>query len=296
MTQPPGSATKTPRAASATTAADGRSTRRDRSRDGQAAAAERIRAGLRGRLAESTALLGEAAAAPRETVHGFRKLMKRVRATIRLLSDADGLDLKFIEQTCRDVARRFSALRDLDVMIAALDAREDAPDYWPVDLRERLVAAREAELARGVLDQPALDEMAARLGQVDAAVAALALEHLSAGDLRRALKRSHRRARRALRRCRGSLDDEHFHDLRKRCKREFYQRELLEAVMDLPHPHRTAHLDAVCDSLGEQQDLAVLRRAIAAAGALTPELDERLSERRDHLRRRVIRQATALYG
>jgi CHAD domain-containing protein len=266
------------------------------SRDRQGCAVEQIRAGLRERLAESAALLEEARAAPRETVHRIRKLMKRARATNRLLADADGLDLELIEHNCRDVARRFSALRDLDVMIAALAARDDAPAYWPVDLLQHLVAAREAELARGVLEQPALDEMAAELGEADAAVAALALDHLSAGDLRRALERSHRKARKALHRCRSTLDDEHFHDLRKRCKRELYQRELLEAVMDLPHRHRTARLDAVCESLGEQQDLAVLRRTIAAAGALTPELDARLSRSRDRARGRVIRQAKSLYG
>jgi CHAD domain-containing protein len=296
MTRPTGSSTKTPRAASAADTRARRAARGGRSRARQGSAAEQVRAGLRERFAESAALLGEAAAAPREVVHGFRKLMKRVRAIIRLLSDADGLECTFIEQTCRDVARRFSALRDLDVMLAALAARHDAPAYWPADLRQHLLAAREAELARGVLEQPALDEMTAQLGAADAAVAALALEHLSAGKLRRALERSHRKARRALHRCRSTLDDEHFHDLRKRCKRELYQRELLEAVMDLPHRHRTARLDAVCKSLGEQQDLAVLRRTIAAAGALTPELDERLSDRRDRVRRRAIRQATSLYG
>ena len=285
MTRPAGSTTKTPRAASA---ADGR--------DRSAAAAEQVRARLRTRLAESAALLGEAAVAPRETVHDFRKLMKRARATLRLLSDADGLDLRLIEEICRDVARRFSALRDLDVMIAAVEEREQMPAYWPVDLRQRLVAEREAELGRGVLGQPALDEMAAQLARADAAVATLELERLSAGALRRALKRSHRKARRALRHCHGTLDDEHFHELRKRCKREFYQRELLETIIDLPHRHRTARLDALCDSLGEQQDLAVLRGTIAAAGGLTPELDDALSERRDHVRRRVIRQATELYG
>ena len=295
MNHPAGPSTKALRAASETGTRPGRAARGGPSRDRQAAA-EQIRAGLRERLAESAALLGEAEAAPRETVHRFRKSLKRVRATLRLLSDADGLDLESIESTCRDVARRFSALRDLDVMIAALAARDDAPDYWPVDLPQHLLMAREAELARGVLSQPALDEMAARLSEADAAVAALALEHLSAGDLRRALKKSHRKARQALRRCRRSLDDEHFHDLRKRCKRELHQRELLEAVVDLPHRHRTARLEAVCESLGEQQDLAVLRRTIEAAGALTPELDESLTDRRDRFRRRVIHQATALYG
>ena len=294
MTHPAGPSTKALRAASATGTPPPRAARRGRSSDRQAA--EQIREYLRERLAQSAALLGEAEAAPRKTVHSFRKLLKRVRATLRLLSDAGGRDLEPIEHTCRDVARRFSTLRDLDDMIAALAARDDAPDYWPVDLPQHLVAAREGELARGVLSQPALDEMAAQLNKADAGVAALVLEQLSAGDLRRALKKSHRKARQALRRCRRSRDDEHFHDLRKRCKRELYQRELLETVLALPHRHRTARLDAVCESLGEQQDLAVLRRTIEAAGALTPELDESLTDRRDRFRRRVLRQATSLYG
>ena len=123
MTRPAGSASKTPRVASASGKHPEEAGRGGRSRGGQPPTAEPIRRVLREHLAESAALLGEAAATPRETVHGFRKLMKRVRATLRLLSEADHLDLRFLEDTCRDVARRFSVLRDLDVMIATVAAR-----------------------------------------------------------------------------------------------------------------------------------------------------------------------------
>ena len=92
------------------------------------------------------------------------------------------------------------------------------------------------------------------------------------------------------------MTDERFHELRKRAKRELYQRELLEATMKLHHPRRTERLDAVCKSLGEQQDLAVLRGTLDAAGMSSPQIDGWLSERRDRVRKRAIRQATALYG
>ena len=91
MTHPAGPSTKALRAASATGTPPPRAARRGRSSDRQAA--EQIREYLRERLAQSAALLGEAEAAPRKTVHSFRKLLKRVRATLRLLSDAEAAHL-----------------------------------------------------------------------------------------------------------------------------------------------------------------------------------------------------------
>jgi CHAD domain-containing protein len=222
--------------------------------------------------------------------------MKRVRAATRLLADADGLDLRFIEHSCRDVARQWSALRDLDVMIATIDAQEGAPQAWPPGFRDALTARRAAEIDRGVLGEAARRDMAERLRAADRALADLDLEHLSESQLRHALRRTHRKAVKALSRCRKRATDERFHELRKRAKRELYQRELLEAAMSLHHPRRTERLDAVCDSLGEQQDIAVLRSTLDATAVSSPLLDAWLRERRDGVRERAIGQADALYG
>jgi CHAD domain-containing protein len=266
------------------------------SQDRPGLAAEAVRGLLRERLAAAAALLEADGGDPVATVHEFRKHMKRVRAVIRLLADANGLDLTFIERTCRDVARRLSTLRDLDVTIAALDELDPTGAGWPAALREQLIAERGAELARGVLDPVTLRQMAASLRAVDEEVARQSVEHLSDGDLLRALDRSHRRASTALARTRDDANDEHFHELRKRAKRELYQREQLAGIVPLPLADRAAHLDELCAMLGEQQDLAVLRRKAREKGALSPALDGWSSERRDRLRAELIRRAGDLYG
>jgi CHAD domain-containing protein len=259
-------------------------------------AAEAVRGLLRERLAAAAALLEANGGDPVGTVHEFRKHMKRARAVIRLLADANGLDLAVIERTCRDVARQLSTLRDLDVTIAALDDLDPAGEGWPAQLREQLIAERRAEIARGVLDPATLRPMAASLRAVDEEVARQPVEHLSDDDLLRALDRSHRRASKALERTRGDATDEHFHELRKRAKRELYQREQLAGLVPLPLAHRAAHLDELCAMLGEQQDLAVLRRKAEENGALSPGLDRWLSERRDRVRAELVRRAGELYG
>jgi CHAD domain-containing protein len=267
-----------------------------RSEDRPGLAAEAVRARLRERLGEAIALLEGGGGDPVETVHGFRKLMKRVRAVIRLLADANGLDLKSIEQTCRDVARQLSALRDLDVMIAALDTPEPGADVRPAALRERLARDRAEELARGVLEPATLQRMAARLRDVDAEVARQPVAHLSDDDLVGALERSHRRALKALERVRAEPVDEAFHELRKRAKRELYQREQLDGIVPLPEPRRAELLDELCDLLGEHQDLAVLRGKAEETAQLSPALAGWLGERRGRIRDELVHRVAELYG
>ena len=69
-------------------------------------------------------------------------------------------------------------------------------------------------------------------------------------------------------------DDEHFHDLRKRCKRELYQRELLEAVMDASGSRRL--ISASCLRSFRVQ---VFRRLPLAAGRWLLAIDSLLPAR-----------------
>ena len=268
----------------------------DRPAGPSAAAAERVQGLLRERLAAAAALLEQGGPDQVGTVHGFRKHLKRARALLRLLADADGLALKPIETGCRDVARRLSALRDLDVTIARLDTKGLARLPEAGALRDRLEAERDAVLAGGVLAAASVGEMAGALAEADRRVAALDLSHVGDRDLRKALKKSHRRARKALAHVLKEPADAHFHELRKRAKRELYQREELAQVLELGHRDRTAKLDALCGLLGAQQDLAVLQAKAAQHGPLSAEMGRWLGRERDKLRRRLVDAATELYG
>jgi len=232
---------------------------------------------------------------PVETVHSFRKRMKRARAGIRLISDADELELRAVEHSCRDVAKTLSDLRDLDVMIGTLRSQTKKVGAWPVGFHDVLAAERAKVLSRGVLSESTRRELIVQLESVRGALAALPMGPIRDSDLKDALKKSHRKARSASRHVGEAATDEHFHDLRKRAKREFYQRELLTKAISLHHPRRTRHLDEICDLLGDQQDIAVLRSKAAATGYLSPLLDEWLVKQRDRCRRKILKLTKALY-
>jgi len=229
------------------------------------------------------------------TVHSFRKRMKRARAGIRLISDADGSELRFLEHSCRDVAKTLSDLRDLDVMIGTLGSQTKEVDAWPVGFGDVLAAEREHILSRGVLSEATRSELIGQLHAVREALAAVPVGHICAADLKLALRKSHRKARSASRLLGEAATDEHFHDLRKRAKREYYQRELLARAISLHHPRRTQRLDELCELLGDQQDIAVLRQKAADTGYLSPLLDKWLVKRRDRCRKMILKSARALY-
>lgn len=209
-----------------------------------------VLAGLARRIGEDTANLADH---PTVRIHDIRVSTKKIRSLLRLAGsqmapeDRDALveDLQFIKNT-------FSGTRDDDVMRLRLQQAFSA---------ERAAKAME-KLGLARVEGPA-DFVAAPAASADLSsrLAALKLAGLTPELLVENAAASYRRARRLMRRCEKSPEDDRMHEWRKRVKDVCYH---AMALSTLPAMEEFARpLDALAESLGEYHDLALLgRRAV----------------------------------
>jgi CHAD domain-containing protein len=216
-----------------------------------------------------------------EFVHELRKEMKKSRAGLRLLSGAMGVDLKGLEEDCRGIGRGLSSLRDHDVvleLVVSLDvplSRDSEQAAWR-RFGDRLVQQRDRLLGDGLLSNSwrlatveRLDRVAHRLSEID-------INETGPPAFHRVLERTQKAGRKALRRLQGDTCDEGFHRLRKRAKRELYQRRMLELSVDQPTDPRIGLVDPLCQALGHQQDLVTFTSLASAAGILSNPMQRHL--------------------
>jgi CHAD domain-containing protein len=226
--------------------------------------------------------------------------MKRVRAILRLKMDAAAIDTADEQRRCRRIGRRLSSLRDADVMLLTLqkvlvDAGERLSSSRVGDLQSELESRRAALLAAGAFDSQVVGALRSDLAAVIRDVEARPVPRLSDTILIDAVRTSKRKGRAAYEKLGRRASDEALHRLRKRAKRELYQRDLLDGRVPLDLA-RQAGLDVLSAELGWHQDLVVLRAAATEHEALCPDLDVQLRRQIRNSRRRLRRQAARLYG
>jgi CHAD domain-containing protein len=233
-------------------------------------------------------------------VHQARKNMKRVRAILRLKADAADVDTLEQQRRCQRIGQQLSELRDADVMLltlrkVALKAGPRLPRRLIVGLERQLESRRAALLDAGAFDSRTVRALRADLAWVIRGVETRPIPVLTESDLIEAVRRSRCKGQAAWRALGSRPSDGALHGLRKRAKREFYQRELLEGVVAMDR-RRQERLDTLCDTLGWHQDLVVLLRVAAELDSLLPELVAELRRQRRNCRRRARRQGAHLYG
>lgn len=204
-----------------------------------------------------------------KAVHQARKRCKRIRAALRLLREPLGTSYSFENGWFRDAARRLAPIRDAAVMVATYDALMGAfethvhrPSFA---LIRRGLTARCQQVAQSETD-PArrLKLFRNAMQEADARVALWPLSADGFAALEKGLTLTYERARRGLRRSEQEPSDENLHDWRKRVK---YHRYHLRLLRDVWKPVlRVMHQEVVrlSDGLGDDHDLAVLRRTLLA--------------------------------
>jgi CHAD domain-containing protein len=186
-------------------------------------------------------------------VHDSRKRVKKLRALLRLVRAG----FPQAQAECRllgDAARRLSAVRDAEVMLAVHDRL--APDLPDTPLRAHLAATLDAARA-----DPAQHAHTAAFRDTLSDVRARAADWRVKGNDARVLRKGLARTRhRALLAMDAALDDregEPMHDFRKRVKDIWYQARLLSpvwpAIMD-PMADQAGDLG---EMLGDHHDLIV---------------------------------------
>src|SRR5581483_6306980 len=196
---------------------------------------------------------------PDETaVHEIRKATKRLRALARLVRGDLG-DRRFARanRTFRDAARALSAARDVAIVRRTLD-RLAADGGGALAPFRRAVAAR----ARGT---SSLREAARDAGATmrRARTGAVRWQIDDGGRvLRPGFRRIYRKARDAWRAAKREPSDERLHEWRKRVKDLRYALELLEPLRPKKLHRLAGDVDDLTDVLGDDHDLAMLRRFV----------------------------------
>ncbi len=257
----------------------------------------RIQEQLLARLDQAERLLHDSAVTHEAAVHQSRKNMKWVRAVLKLIADASGLDMMEEQRLCRDIGRQLSELRDADVMLltlrqlvlasgAALERKDVA------ELEHKLEARRARLLDAGAFDTAFVQRIRDELGELARDLTRRPAPTLDADGIRHVVEATKADAAAVFAMLVTRTHIEQWHTLRKKVKREYYQRSLLAAQEDAD---RVAQLDRLGELLGWQQDLAVLRKSADEYGMLTGELRRQISRQISNCRRRCRRQAEKVY-
>lgn len=233
---------------------------------------------------------------PVDAVHSARKAVKKERSLLRLMRGAMPAKQRRREnQTLRDAARGLSGARDAEVMIETLDQLSEryagqVPQSTFDRIRETLVGARDEQrqaLVGSALGARAVGELGAvRVRVEDLTVAGGGWRAIEGG-----LLRSYRDGRRAYARAQSHRGMEEWHDWRKRVKDLWYEQRLLTGLCGpvVKGQVKDAHL--LADLLGDDHDLAVLRRALAGGSVHAPADIDAVVRLIDHRRAEVQDEA-----
>jgi CHAD domain-containing protein len=208
------------------------------------------------------AVARRAAAEPEESVHEYRKSVRRVRAVVSLLRPA--LGPKTAQGFAHELRRAFAetgALRDANVLLASLRLVPAGNDPERAEIESALERESRED---GDEARRALEKGSEILKPLPAALRVVLPETFSMDDLDRGLTRSARRVQATLERAIETRTDADFHEWRKRVKELRYQVEMLASSGSPALRRREKKLSALAEDLGETTDLILLEAALQA--------------------------------
>ncbi|MGB8166350.1 MAG: CHAD domain-containing protein [Chthoniobacteraceae bacterium] len=237
---------------------------------------------------------------PKNGVHEARKSIKRLRGLLRLFRRAlpDG-SYERENAALRAAAHTISRLRDAQVRIAVFDSIASGIKAPGVALaRRKLLAAFKEVAASGPGSASPVQATITALRSVGARLPGLKPDS-GWSVLRRGLKFTYRRARKAHADAHAERTTAAIHLWRRRSKDFGYQMELLRKIDPAAMKRRIRTANEVTDLLGSDHDLAVLDQTLAAAHDLPSELREklaaRIARRRKKLQRRAFEDGSELF-
>jgi CHAD domain-containing protein len=194
-------------------------------------------------------------------VHEMRKHLKKARAALRLVRKEIGAGLFREQDHClRDVGRLTSEIRDAEVRL------QTVRELQGISQRRRRTAAYPK--LEGMLMLELENFMAAFAEWQTQAVPILKragvnvdcwpLDHFDCKQLRRAVQRSYKSARKALKCAEASPTAENFHRFRTCAKRLWYEVRILRPVHPVVLKNLSDDLDALANLLGRAHDLSFL--------------------------------------
>jgi CHAD domain-containing protein len=191
-----------------------------------------------------------------KALHDVRRRLKELRAMASLLGQSD---VSFFG----DAGRVLSPYRDAKAAVEAFDRLRErfATDWTPRQFQKirRTLVQRCAE----TVDEQIVKDLRAALTVERGQIAAWPVDEMKRDDLWRAITKSYRRARRAMRTAREELTAETLHEWRKRVKIHWYHAQFFTDVniarLD------TESLRKLSRRLGDHHDLVIVNALSEAA-------------------------------
>ena len=243
-----------------------------------------------------------------EAIHDIRKCMKKVRAVLRMARGELGEKTYKSENACfRDAAKSLAELREAAVLAGTVEKLESqfaeqlAPGTFD-SLLQHLRGKKDAVSERDLSQKNALDEVARVLREARKRVKDWPLKSKDFSLMAPGIRRVYKRGRQGLKDVQKSPTDESFHEWRKQVKYLWYHARILEGSWPPVMAALVSELDTLGDLLGEDHDLADLRRRVAQEPRLAGEPSEYeallglITRRQDELRNRALALGKRLYA
>ena len=239
---------------------------------------------------------------PVKAIHSARKALKKERALLRLVRGAVYPDVYDHEnQVLRDAGRRLSGTRDAQVALQTLDklreqyaGRLSAATF---DALERALRLRTPRTGPGSAVRAVAAAVATDLEASRDRLLRWTGHAISWKQLERGLDRTYKRGREALAAAQDDRDDEHLHEWRKRVKDLWYHQRVLQPIWPALMEAQADQLGDLGELLGDDQDLANLRRTLTTEDSLTSTVADDLDplvELVDLRRAQLVEQALQL--
>lgn len=205
-----------------------------------------------------------------ETIHQIRKRCKKLRGLIRLVRPAFQ-DYRTENAVFRDAAGELSRIRDtastLQTYDAVADHFQDQIDRTAFAQIRRRLTLHAKSVHREVEIGEKLEAFRDVMEKERAGIEAWTLDKGGYGAVAGGLRKTYKRARKAMAAAFDTPTAEAMHEWRKRVKYHWYHSRLLNGIApDMMAPHTKAASE-LSDSLGDHHDLAVLLDRIQAAPA-----------------------------
>jgi CHAD domain-containing protein len=193
-------------------------------------------------------------------VHDTRRHLKKARAALRLVKKELGPAVfKRLDHCVRDVGRLISEVRDAEVRLQTVrqlqdtTRRQNRRNYHRVE--ETLMLELENFVA-GFADWqrqavPMLQKLAQEIDE-------WSLDNFGCRQLRKAVQKTYKRARKALATAKASGDPQDFHAFRTKAKQLVYQLNILRPLKPVVVKNLGDELHAVGNLLGRAHDLSFL--------------------------------------
>jgi CHAD domain-containing protein len=193
---------------------------------------------------------------PAESVHQFRKAIKRLRALLRLGSAADPDAARDIDRTLRDIGRMLSDARDAEVVVrTANKLRGGEAGLLPIDFG--------FALAEPVPDQDSMDEVIHRMERIgtelDQFIAGI---EWSEERILAAIALEIGKSTRDMHRFSKTGEAKHAHSWRKHVQRCANQLRLIDTLFSNLLAGQLDKFNRVAELLGDYNDLTLLLKAI----------------------------------